>query len=75
LDPSPEVLWSLRKDGHRVECELTFQGESNGWDCRYLFDGERTYQRRFVFRQGAWLAAEAHRTRLLAEGWNPADDY
>ena len=61
---------SLRKNGHRVDCELRFHGESYGWECQCLCDGELAYGRRFVLRAPVREEAEAQRTRLLAEGWS-----
>ena len=74
LLPSGQPIWSLGKADHRVVCELMFHADANVWECRYLFDGQRLYERQFPIRQVAWLAAESHRTRLLDEGWNPLDD-
>ena len=61
-------LWSLRKNGRRVDCELRFHGESYGWECQCLYDGELVYGRRFVMREAALHEAEAHRQRLSSQG-------
>ena len=34
VPPSPaEPVWTLQKNGHRVDCVLKFHGESYGWEC------------------------------------------
>ena len=74
-----EPVWSLRKHGRQVDCELRFHGESYGWECQCLHEGELAYGQRFVSRAGAVQEAEAQRARLLREGWtapvtsHPAD--
>jgi hypothetical protein len=68
--PTPgEPVWSLRKNGKRVDCELRFHGESYGWQCQCLHEGELAYGQRFVMREGAAAEAEAQRQRLISEGW------
>ena len=62
------IVWSLRKDGKQVDCELQFHGESYGWECRCLHDGELAYGQRFIMKAGALEEAEAQRARLLKEG-------
>ena len=69
-DPKPgEQIWTLLKAGRRVDCELHFRGESWGWECRCLYDGELAYGRRFVLKAGALEEAEAQLKRLIGEGW------
>jgi hypothetical protein len=68
--PTPgESVWSLRKNGKQVDCELRFHGESYGWECQSLHEGELAYGQRFVMREGAVAEAEAQRQRLIDEGW------
>jgi hypothetical protein len=68
--PKPsERVWSLHKNGREVDCELRFHGESYGWECQCLHDGDLAYGRRFPLRAHALEEAEAHRQRLLALGW------
>ena len=63
--PTPgERIWSLRKNGRQIDCELRFHGESYGRECQCLADGELAYGRRFVLREAALEEAEAHRQRL-----------
>ena len=39
--PKPgEHVWSLRKAERRVDCELRFHGESYGWECQCLYNGD-----------------------------------
>ena len=64
-----EHVWTLRKAGRQVDCALRFHGESYGWECQCLHDGELAYGQRFVTRAGALAEAEAQRARLLREGW------
>jgi hypothetical protein len=63
-------VWTLRKNGHFVDCVLRFHGESYGWECRCRCDGELAYGRRFVLLSQAVEEAERHRTRLVGEGWS-----
>jgi hypothetical protein len=68
--PKPgERIWSLRRNGSQVDCELRFHGESYGWECQCLHDGELAYGRRFPMRELALEEAEAQRQRLSAQGW------
>ena len=69
--PRPgESVWTLRKNSHRVDCALKFHGDSYGWECQCLYNGELAYGRRFVLRAQALEEGETHRTRLLGEGWS-----
>ena len=68
--PKPgEHVWTLVKSGRRFDCELRFHGESYGWECQLLEDGEIRYGWRFPLRAGADAEAEAQRARLLRDGW------
>jgi len=51
--PGREHVWTLRKSGRQVDCELQFHGESYRWEYRCLHDGELAYEQRFVRREGA----------------------
>src|SRR5262245_48749271 len=42
-----ERVWVLRRSGKEVICELQFHGESYGWECRCLHDGELAYGQRY----------------------------
>jgi hypothetical protein len=70
--PKPgEHVWTLRRLGRQGDCELRFHGdESYGWECQCLFDGVLAYGHRSVLRAQAVEEAEAHRRRLLSEGWS-----
>lgn len=68
--PKPgELVWSLRKNDHQVDCELRFHGESYGWECQCLYDGELAYGHRFVLKAAALVEAEAQRQQLLRAGY------
>ena len=38
--PGREHVWTLRKSGRQVDCELQFHGKSYRWEYRCLHDGE-----------------------------------
>ena len=65
-----EHIWTLRRNGRRVDCELRFHGESYGWECQCLHDGELAYGQRYVLHQAALEEAEAQRQRLITAGWS-----
>ena len=68
--PKPgEHLWSLRKNGRQVDCELRFHRESYGWECQCPYNGDLAYGQRFVLRASAVAEAGAQRERLIKEGW------
>jgi hypothetical protein len=68
--PKPgERIWTLLKAGRRIDYELHFRGESWGWECQCLDEGELAYARRFALKAGALEEAEAQRKRLVGEGW------
>jgi hypothetical protein len=68
--PTPgEHVWTLRNNGRQIDCDLLFHGESYGWECRFLHDGELAYGQRFVLREKALREAESQRARLTAEAW------
>jgi hypothetical protein len=71
-----ERVWTLVKAGHRYDCELRFHGESYGWECQLLEDGELRYGQRFPLHAGALAEAAAHHARLVREGWTvPATNH
>jgi hypothetical protein len=65
-----EPVWSLQKNGHRVDCELRFYGESYGWECQCSYDGGMRYGQRFAVHEQALEEAECQRQRLMKEGWS-----
>ena len=69
-----ERVWTLRKNGRRIDCELRFHGESYGWECQCLHDGVLAYGQRYILKAGALGEAEDQRTRLIAEGWIAPND-
>jgi hypothetical protein len=52
-----EALWSLRKDGRHITCELRGHGEY-GWEAQLLSNGEFYAGRRFDLRADAVVHAE-----------------
>ena len=64
-----EHIWSLRRNGKQIDCELRFHGESYVWECQCLYAGELAYGQRFILRELALEGAEAQRQRLMGEGW------
>ena len=72
--PKPgEHVWSLRKNGRQIDCELRFHGEPYGYEVQFLHDGELAYGQRFFTRVVAMDEAENQRCRLMDEGWTPHD--
>jgi hypothetical protein len=64
-----DALWTLQKAGRRIDCALVFHGESYGWECQCLVNGELAYGQGFVLRIDAVEEAEAQRHRLTGTGW------
>jgi hypothetical protein len=71
LPPHPvtgEHVWSLRKAGREIDCELHANWRG-AWDCR-LFDGDWLIaSRRSSCRADALAYAEQQRQALVADGW------
>ena len=68
--PNPgQHVWSLRKAGQQIDCELRFHGESYGWECQFLHDGVLAYGQRFLLHERALAEAKAQRQRLTLAGW------
>jgi hypothetical protein len=67
--PRPaEHVWSVRKNGKQVDAELLSQGEY-GWDCRFLYNGDFAYSRRWTMRADAIAESEEKRKELAGSGW------
>jgi hypothetical protein len=67
--PRPrESLWTLVKGGKRVDAELLFHAE-HGVEVQFLFEGVLAYGHRCVLRAQAVEEGDAHRRRLMREGW------
>jgi hypothetical protein len=62
-------VWTLTKRGKRIDAELLFHGESYGWECQCLHEGELAYGQRHAKKEGALREANAQRQRLMNEGW------
>ena len=69
-----EHVWSLRRNGKQIDCELRFHGESYGWECQCLHDGLFAHGQRFILREGAMAEAAGQRQRLMKEGWGPYEN-
>jgi hypothetical protein len=52
----------------KSESDQVFRGESYGWECRVLRDGELFGSRRFLMREQAERWAQAQRTDI-ERGW------
>ncbi len=65
-----ERLWSVVKDGHRLDAEFLDQ-HAAGLELRLLFDGDWYSGRRFDDRARAQAHANRSREQLLAKGWEP----
>jgi hypothetical protein len=63
-----EPLWSLRRDGRQITCELRCHGEY-GWEAQLFRDGEFYAGRRFDLRAQAIDHAEQTRRDLERERW------
>ncbi len=67
--PRPgEPLFTLTRDGHRLDCELRYHGEY-GVEARFLRDGELSIGRRFDTKALAVQWAELEREAWQREGW------
>jgi|SRR5712692_3828650 len=63
-----ERLWSLRKDGDEIDCQLRYHGEW-GVEAQFFRRGEFWNGRRFDTRALAVQWAELEREALRREGW------
>lgn len=67
--PSPgEKIWSMTKNGKRVDAELRDHGEY-GCECQFFYNGELAHGRLWRTREEAVGEAEAKRRELGAVGW------
>jgi hypothetical protein len=62
-----ERLWELRREHVTRAAELIFRGESYGWECRVLREGELFRSWRFLMRAPAerWAYGATLGTALL----------
>jgi hypothetical protein len=65
----PEHIWSLWKNGRRMDCGLYFHGESHGWECQLRDDGFLEFGQRFIFKEAALRFVGELRRDLEQEGW------
>ena len=75
--PSPvprpgELVWTLRKDGRTIACELRDGGEYAGVEAQLLRDGEFYAGRRFITRALAVQHATTVRRDLERNRWRLA---
>jgi hypothetical protein len=57
--PKPgERVSTCAGTGRQVDCELRFHGESYGWECQCLYNGELAYGRRFLMKADAMREAD-----------------
>jgi len=57
------------RTANRSIASFGFNGESYGWECQWLHDGELAYGHLFILRELALKEAEAQRQRLMRDGW------
>jgi hypothetical protein len=71
--PRPgERVWSMTKNGKRVDAELRDHGEF-GCECQFVVDGELARGRLWPTRAGALMGAEAKLRELAGKGWTLID--
>jgi hypothetical protein len=66
--PQGEHVWTVTKNGRRIDCELRYHGDTYGWECQLLRDEELASARRVGPRAVALSEADRHRQRLLQKG-------
>lgn len=70
--PRPrERLWTLAKNGKRIDAELMFHAEY-GVEIQFLYEGVMAYGRRWTLRAQAIQEANDKLAELTAEGWSTA---
>src|SRR5262245_54422628 len=67
-----ERVWSMMKNGKRVDAELRDHGEV-GCEVQFLFNGELAHGRLWQTRAGAMAEAESKRRELETKGWTLID--
>jgi len=71
--PRPrERLWTLTKNGKRIDAELLFQGE-HGVEIHFLHEGEMRYAHRWTLRAHGIEEGTAKRADLENQGWTLID--
>lgn len=70
--PRPrERLWTLTKNGKRIDAELLFHAEHRV-EIQFLHEGVMAYGRRWTLRAQAADEAVLMRAELEAQGWSSA---
>lgn len=68
--PRPgELLWTLRKDDTRLDCELRSHGE-HGWETQFFENKAFVAGRRFDTRAQAPQCATSEREERERDGWS-----
>ena len=68
--PHPrERLWTMTKNGKRIDAELLFQGEQ-GVEIQFLHEGVMAYARRWTLHAQAVEEATSKRMELEQQGWS-----
>ena len=69
-NPRPrERLWTMTKNGKRIDAELLFQGEQ-GVEVQFPHEGGMRYAHRWMLRAQAVEEAATKRSELERQGWS-----
>lgn len=68
-DPNRERLWQLFQPGHRLTCDLAFDGPGHGWMVSIALDAHHLGGYRTASREQAQEWAEEVRRTYLSDGW------
>jgi len=68
--PNRALLWQLHQPGHRLNCDLAFDGPGHGWMVSITLDAHHVGGYRTASRQQAEEWAEEVRRTYLADGWS-----
>jgi hypothetical protein len=68
-----ERLWTLTKNGKRIDAELMFHGKYSV-TIQFLHEGVMAYRRRWTMRADAVREATSKRDELEQQGWS-ADSF
>lgn len=69
---SRERLWTMTKNGKRIDAELLFHAEY-GVEIQFLHEGLMAYGRRWMLRVQAVEEAATKRAELESLGWAAVD--
>lgn len=68
--PARQRLWQLHRPGHKLNCELAFEGPSHGWMVTITLDASHVGGYRTRTRRGAEAWAQNVRGAYLGDGWH-----